>query len=77
MAAVHAFGIDAPEAAGIIHLGATSCYVTDNTELIFIKKGLDLILPKLAKVISNLSEFGLKYKDLPTLGFTHFQVAQP
>ncbi|KAK2811536.1 hypothetical protein FQN50_002159 [Emmonsiellopsis sp. PD_5] len=77
MAAVHAFGIDAPKAAGIIHLGATSCFVTDNTELIFIKNGLDLILPKLAKVISNLSQFALKYKDLPTLGFTHFQVAQP
>ncbi|KAK2744733.1 adenylosuccinase ade13 [Onygenales sp. PD_40] len=77
MAAVHAFGIDAPKAAGIIHLGATSCFVTDNTELIFIKNGLDLILPKLAKVINNLSQFALKYKDLPTLGFTHFQVAQP
>lgn len=59
------------------HYGATSCFVTDNTELIFMKTGLKLILPKLAKVISNLSQFALKHKDLPTLGFTHFQPAQP
>lgn len=61
----------------ISHYGATSCFVTDNTELIFMKKGLELIIPKLAKVISNLSQFALKHKDLPTLGFTHFQPAQP
>ncbi|KAL1982905.1 hypothetical protein VTN96DRAFT_757 [Rasamsonia emersonii] len=76
MAHVHAFGKDAPDAAGIIHYGATSCYVTDNTELIFMRDALDLILPKLAKVIHNLKEFALKYKDLPTLGFTHAQPAQ-
>lgn len=76
MAAVHAYGKEAPGAAGIIHLGATSCYVTDNAELIFIKKGLELLLPKLAKVISNLQKFALKYKDLPTLGYTHLQPAQ-
>lgn len=59
------------------HYGATSCFVTDNAELIFMKKGLQLLLPKLAKTISNLSQFALKHKDLPTLGFTHFQAAQP
>ncbi|KAK4650111.1 adenylosuccinase ade13 [Podospora pseudocomata] len=76
MAHVHAYGEDAPKAAGHIHLGATSCYVTDNADLIFQKKALDLILPKLAKVIQNLQVFALKYKDLPTLGFTHYQPAQ-
>ncbi|KAK3340259.1 adenylosuccinate lyase [Neurospora tetraspora] len=76
MAHVHAYGEDAPAAAGHIHLGATSCYVTDNADLIFIQKALDLILPKLAKVIQNLKEFALKYKDTPTLGFTHYQPAQ-
>ncbi|KAL8284806.1 hypothetical protein RB597_002059 [Gaeumannomyces tritici] len=76
MANVHAYGKEAPNAAGIIHLGATSCYVTDNAELIFIKKGLELLLPKLAKVVSNLQKFALKYKDVPTLGFTHLQPAQ-
>lgn len=73
MAHVHAYGEDAPKAAGHIHLGATSCYVTDNADLIFQKKALDLILPKLAKVIQNLQVFALKYKDLPTLGFTQPQ----
>ncbi|KAM0437558.1 hypothetical protein ACHAPT_001922 [Fusarium lateritium] len=77
MAHVHAFGEDAPAAAGIIHYGATSCFVTDNADLIFIRDGLDLLLPKLAKVIRNLQGLALKYKDLPTLGFTHFQAAQP
>lgn len=74
---VHAYGQDAPAAAGIIHLGGTSCFVTDNTELIFIQKGLKLLLPRLAKVISNLSQFALKYKDMPTLAYTHYQAAQP
>lgn len=74
---VHAYGQDAPAAAGIIHLGATSCFVTDNAELIFIQKGLKLLLPRLAKVISNLSQFALKYKDMPTLAYTHYQAAQP
>lgn len=76
MAHVHAFGQVAPEAAGIIHYGATSCYVTDNAELILMAKALDLIIPKLAKSIHNLSKFALKYKDLPTLGYTHYQPAQ-
>ena len=56
--------------------GATSCYVTDNADLIFIRDALDLVLPKLAKVINNLKEFALKYKDVPTLGYTHYQPAQ-
>ncbi|KAL1997320.1 hypothetical protein VTN49DRAFT_3922 [Thermomyces lanuginosus] len=77
MAHVYGFGKVAPAAEGIIHLGATSCFVTDNADLIFIRDAIDLILPKLAKVIHNLSQFALKYKDLPTLGFTHYQAAQP
>ncbi|KAK1751660.1 L-Aspartase-like protein [Echria macrotheca] len=76
MAHVHAYGEEAPAAAGSIHLGATSCYVTDNADLIFQQRALDLILPKLAKVIQNLQQFALQYKDLPTLGFTHYQAAQ-
>jgi adenylosuccinate lyase len=76
MAHVHAYGEDAPAAAGSIHLGATSCYVTDNADLIFQQRALDLILPKLAKVIQNLQQFALQHKDLPTLGFTHYQAAQ-
>ena len=76
MAHVHAFGLVAPKAAGIIHLGATSCYVTDNGDLIILKQGLNMILEKLAVVIDRFSKFANKYKDLPTLGFTHFQPAQ-
>jgi adenylosuccinate lyase len=76
MAHVHTFGVVAPLAAGIIHLGATSCYVTDNSELIMMRDALDIILPKLAKTVESLSGFADKYKDLPTLGFTHFQPAQ-
>nr|ODN92285.1 adenylosuccinate lyase [Cryptococcus depauperatus CBS 7855] len=76
MAHVHTFGTVAPEAAGIIHLGATSCFVTDNADLIFLRDGLDILLPKLAVVISRLSTFAKQYRDLPTLGFTHFQPAQ-
>ncbi|GBC04271.1 hypothetical protein RclHR1_05590026 [Rhizophagus clarus] len=76
MAHVHAFGLVAPKAAGIIHLGATSCYVTDNGDLIILKQGLNLLLEKLAKVIERFSNFAKEYKDLPTLGFTHFQPAQ-
>lgn len=76
MAHVHTFGVCCPEAAGIIHLGATSCYVTDNSELISIRDGLDILIPKLAKVITKLADFAELYKDLPTLGFTHFQPAQ-
>lgn len=76
MAHVHAFGQVAPKAAGIIHYGATSCYCTDNADLIFQRDALDLILPKLATVIHKLSQFALEFKDLPTLGYTHFQPAQ-
>ncbi|KAJ0339533.1 hypothetical protein COL26b_009389 [Colletotrichum chrysophilum] len=76
MAHVHAFGQVAPAAAPIIHYGATSCYVTDNAELILMRDAMDLLLPKLAKVIDNLSKFALEHKDLPTLGYTHYQPAQ-
>jgi adenylosuccinate lyase len=76
MAHVHAFGQVAPAAAGIIHFGATSCYVTDNAELILMRDAIDILLPKLAKVIHNLAMFADKYKDVPTLGFTHMQPAQ-
>jgi adenylosuccinate lyase len=76
MAHVHTFGLAAPLAAPIIHLGATSCYVTDNADLIMIRDGWDLLLPKLARCIDRLSRFALQYADLPTLGFTHFQPAQ-
>ncbi|KEF60180.1 adenylosuccinate lyase [Exophiala aquamarina CBS 119918] len=76
MAHVHAFGERAPAAAGKIHLGATSCYVTDNADLIFLRDGLSLLLPKLAKCIRKLSDFASEYKALPCLGFTHGQPAQ-
>ena len=77
MSHVYAYGLQCPKAKGIIHLGATSCYVGDNTDLIIMKEGLMLIRSKLINVISNLADFAEKYKDLPTLGFTHFQAAQP
>ncbi|KJZ73280.1 hypothetical protein HIM_07284 [Hirsutella minnesotensis 3608] len=98
MAHIHALEKDAPAAAGVIHIGATSCYgrspsyassltrpwmstdllsVTDNADLIFLRDAIDLLLPKLARVIHSLSKFACKYKDLPTLGFTHYQAAQP
>lgn len=76
MAHIHAYGELCPNARGIIHLGATSCYVGDNTDIIIMHEGLKLLKKKLVAVISKLSEFALKYKDLPTLGFTHFQPAQ-
>ena len=76
MAHVHTFGIQAPKAMPIIHLGATSAYVGDNTDLIQIKDGLDIIKTKLVNVISEMSKFAMANKDLPTLGFTHFQAAQ-
>ncbi|WFD34470.1 adenylosuccinate lyase [Malassezia cuniculi] len=76
MAHVHVFGTVAPAAAPFIHLGATSCYVTDNADLIFLRRGLDLLLPKLALVIQRLADFAQRYRDLPTLGFTHMQPAQ-
>lgn len=76
MSHVHAYGLQCPSAKGIIHLGATSCYVGDNTDLIIMKEALILIKKKIVNVIKNLSEFAVKYKDLPTLGFTHLQPAQ-
>jgi adenylosuccinate lyase len=76
MAHVHAFGLVAPKAAGIIHYGATSCYCTDNADLIFQRDALDLVIPKLAVIIHKLAQFALEYKEMPTLGYTHFQPAQ-
>ncbi|KAF2095218.1 adenylosuccinate lyase [Rhizodiscina lignyota] len=77
MAHVHTFGVASPAAAGIIHLGATSCFVTDNGDLMHLRDGLNLLIPKLAMVIKQLSDFSMKYKDLPCLGYTHYQPAQP
>ncbi len=76
MAHVHAYGKVCPKAMPIIHLGATSCYVTDNTDIIIMREALIIVRDKLVKVIHRLSSFADKYKDLPTLGFTHFQPAQ-
>ncbi|KAI8870706.1 adenylosuccinate lyase [Ramicandelaber brevisporus] len=76
MAHVHTFGVACPKAAGIIHLGATSCFVTDNADLIALRDGLDLLLGKLAGVIEALAGFSEKHRALPALGFTHFQPAQ-
>ena len=76
MAHVHAYGDDAPMAKGIIHLGATSAFVGDNTDLIQIRDGLLLLRKQMVNVIKNLSDFAVQYKDLPTLGFTHYQPAQ-
>ncbi|XP_041034023.1 adenylosuccinate lyase [Carcharodon carcharias] len=76
MAHVHTFAHCCPNAAAIIHLGATSCYVGDNTDLIVLRDGFDILLPKLARVISRLSDFAQEHADLPTLGFTHYQPAQ-
>lgn len=77
MSHVYAYGLQCPSAKGIIHLGATSCYVGDNTDLIIMKEALLLIRKKIINVIKNLADFADSYKDLPTLGFTHFQAAQP
>ncbi len=76
MAHVHTYGEACPKAMPIIHLGATSCYVGDNTDVILMREGLELIRDKLVQVIGALSAFAGKYKSLPTLGFTHFQAAQ-
>lgn len=76
MAHVHAYGVLCPKAMPIIHLGATSCYVGDNTDVIVIKEGLVILRDKLVRVIHQLSQFAQQYKSLPTLGFTHFQAAQ-
>lgn len=77
MSHVYAYGVQCPKAKGIIHLGATSCYVGDNTDIIIMTEGLQLIRNKLVTVIRNLSKFADEYKVLPTLAFTHFQPAQP
>ncbi len=77
MAHVYGFGLAAPKAAPIIHLGATSCYVTDNADLIILRDAMKMVAGKLAAVIGKLGDFSKKYKKLPTLGFTHFQPAQP
>ncbi len=76
MAHVHAFGDAAPSAASIIHLGATSCFVDCNSELIIMRDGLEILLKKLVNVMDKLKAFAMKYRDLPTLGFTHLQPAQ-
>lgn len=76
MAHVYAYGKAAPSAAGIIHLGATSCYVTDNADLIIYRDGLRYLRTELQKVITNLADFAMEYKDVPTLGYTHYQPAQ-
>ncbi|WP_314058135.1 adenylosuccinate lyase [Shuttleworthella satelles] len=77
MSHVYAYGMQCPKAAGIIHLGATSCYVGDNTDIIIMRDALRLIRKKLLNVISQLADFADRYKSLPTLAFTHFQPAQP
>jgi adenylosuccinate lyase len=77
MAHLHAFAEHCPEAKPIIHLGATSCYVTDNADLLILRRGMDLILTSLVNVIDALAGLAAKYRDMPTLGFTHFQTAQP
>ncbi len=77
MAHIKAYGDQCPKARGIIHLGATSCFVTDNTDIILMRDALEIILTKVANILDNLATFARKYKDLPTLGFTHFQPAQP
>ena len=77
MSHVYAYGLQCPKAKGIIHLGATSCYVGDNTDLIIMTEGLKLVRKKLVNVINELSKFADEYKALPTLAFTHFQPAQP
>ena len=77
MSHVYAYGLQCPKAKGIIHLGATSCYVGDNTDIIIMTEGLQLVRKKLINVIAELSKFAGKYRALPTLAFTHFQPAQP
>ena len=76
MAHIYAYGVAAPSAAGIIHLGATSCYVTDNADLIIYRKALEYLRGELVSTAANLAAFAKKYKSLPTLGYTHYQPAQ-
>ena len=77
MSHVYAYGQQCPKAKGIIHLGATSCYVGDNTDIIIMSEALKLVRKKIVNVIAELADFAEQYKDLPTLAFTHFQPAQP
>ena len=77
MSHVYAYGLQCPNAKGIIHLGATSCYVGDNTDLIIMRDALVLVRNKIINVLKNLADFALKYADMPTLAYTHFQAAQP
>ena len=77
MSHVYAYGVQCPDAKGIIHLGATSCYVGDNTDIIIMTEGLQLIRKKLINTIASLSKFADEYKALPTLAYTHYQAAQP
>lgn len=77
MSHVYAYGVQCPKAKGIIHLGATSCYVGDNTDIIVMTEALKLVKKKLLNVLERLAGFARGYKDLPTLAFTHFQPAQP
>ena len=77
MSHVYAYGLQCPKAKGIIHLGATSCYVGDNTDIIVMTEALKLVRVKLVNVMNELSKFAMEYKDMPTLAFTHFQPAQP
>ena len=77
MSHVHAYGEQCPKAKGIIHLGATSCYVGDNTDVITMREALNLVKKKLVNAISSVAKFADEYKDMPCLGFTHFQPAQP
>ena len=77
MSHVYAYGVQCPNAKGIIHLGATSCYVGDNTDIIVMTEALKLVKKKLVCVMEELSKFAMEYRDLPTLAFTHFQPAQP
>ena len=77
MAHVYAYGVVCPKAKGIIHLGATSCYVTDNADVLILKQGLEILRHKMVKVLRNLAHFAKEYRALPTLGYTHLQPAQP
>ena len=77
MSHVHAYGVQCPKAKGIIHLGATSCYVGDNTDIIIMTEGLKIVAKKIANILSVLADFAEKYKSLPCLAFTHYQPAQP
>ena len=77
MSHVYAYGLQCPKAKPIIHLGATSCYVGDNTDIIIMREGLRLVRSKLINVIAQLKAFAMEYREMPTLAFTHFQPAQP